>query len=279
LKSEKLIIGRIPYANLFPMFYYLDRKCDNSAYRFIRGVPSRLNRMLRSGEIDITPSSSIEYLRNRRHYLILPWFSISSSGPVKSILLFSKVPLNELGGKTIEVSSESETSTALLRVILRDFLSVKPRFRQTNRRSVRSILTSSPAVLLIGDTAMIEARKTSTGKVPGPGGRSRDSSLFIYDLGELWYKFTGLPFVYALWVVRKKSFSQKGGLVRRLSHDLINAKKYAARSFPSIAAEAPQREWISGKELVEYWKIISYDFTGKHLEGLQLFERYALKTR
>ncbi|NOZ68216.1 MAG: hypothetical protein GXP46_02995, partial [Deferribacteres bacterium] len=102
-------------------------------------------------------------------YLILPWFSISSSGPVKSILLFSKIPLNELGGKTIEVSSESETSTALLRVILRDFLSVKSRFRQTNRRSVRGILTSSPAVLLIGDTAMIEAKKTSAGKTPASG--------------------------------------------------------------------------------------------------------------
>jgi len=60
---------------------------------------------------------------------------------------------------------------------------------------------------------------------------------------------------------------------------LINAKKYAARRFPSIAAEAPQREWISKKELVDYWRIISYDFTEKHLEGLQLFEKYALKTR
>ncbi len=286
MKTEKLIIGRIPYANLFPLFYYLDRECDNSAYKFIRGVPSKLNKMLRHGEIDITPSSSIEYLRNRNKYLILPWFSISSYGPINSILLFSKFPLNELGGKTIAVSSESETSTALLRIILREFLFLKSGFRPTNRRSVKNILSSSPAVLLIGDTAMIEAKKAAAvsgvrvaDRIPNPGLRNPDSSLFIYDLGELWYEFTGLPFVYALWVVRKKSLSQKSELIRKLSHDLINAKKYAVKRFPLIAGEAPQKEWISRKELVDYWKIISYDFTGKHLDGLKLFEKYALKRR
>jgi chorismate dehydratase len=270
LKTRKLKIGRIPYANLFPIFHYLDNHCNNSEYTFIKGVPSKLNKMLRAGELDISPSSSIEFLKNKNRYRILPWHSISSVGNIKSILLFSGVPLNELGGKTIAVSSESETSAALLKVILREFCSLECKFKKTDLRSVKNILSSVSAVLHIGDTAMMEAQKL-TAVSPQP------SALFIYDLGELWYKYTGLPFVYALWVVRKKALDEKTELIKKLSRDLINAKKYANKKLSRIAGEAPQRKWISEKELVNYWKIISYDFTEKHLEGLRLFEKYALK--
>jgi len=270
LKNSKLKIGRIPYANLFPTFHYLDNYCDNSEYTFIKGVPSTLNRMLRAGELDISPSSSIEFLKNKSRYRVLPWHSISSAGQIKSILLFSSVELNQLGGKTIAVSSESDTSVAMLKIILKEFCSLECKFKKTDLHSVKNILSSVSAVLHIGDTAMHEAQKLSAaGHQP--------AALFTYDLGELWYKYTGLPFVYALWVVRKKALHEKTDLIRKLSYDLINAKKYADKKLSLIAKEAPQRKWISEKDLVHYWNIISYDFTDKHLEGLRLFEKYALK--
>jgi chorismate dehydratase len=295
LKNTKLRIGRIPYANLFPIFYYLDRECDHSAYRFIKGVPSTLNKMLREGKLDISPSSSIEYLRNKNKYFILPWFSISSSGPISSILLFSKLPLEELGGKTIAASSDSETSLVLLKIILREFLSLKCRFKTIKCSSVKKVLSSFPAALLIGDEAMKEAKKAvtryelrvtsenQTSKLRtlnsklNPSLVTRHSSLHIYDLGELWTKYTGLPFVFALWIVRKEPLSQKKELIKKLSSDLINAKKYASKKFSLIAKEAPQKKWSSEEELVHYWKDISYDFTDKHMEGLKLFEKYAFK--
>jgi len=270
LKTGKLKIGRIPYANLFPIFHYLDTHCNNSEYTFIKGVPSKLNKMLRAGELDISPSSSIEFLKNKNRYRILPWHSISSTGQIKSILLFSSVPLDELGGKTIAVSSESDTSVAMLKIILKEFCSLECKFRKTDLRSVKNILSSYSAVLHIGDTAMIEAQKLSA-LSPQP------SALFTYDLGELWYKYTGLPFVFALWVVRKKALDEKTELIKKLSSDLINAKKYADQNLSLIAKEAPQRKWISENDLVHYWNIISYNFTDKHLEGLRLFEKYALK--
>ncbi len=292
--SKKLKIGRIPYANLFPIFHYLDNQCNHSEYTFIKGVPSKLNKMLRSGELDISPSSSIEFLKNKNKYRILPWLSVSSSGPIKSILLFSSVPIEALGGKTIAVSSDSETSAALLKVVLKEFYSLKCKFKQTGLRSVKNILSSVSAVLHIGDTAMMEAKKiesrvksqkleikkekhiscleTHNSKLLTP-----NSGPYVYDLGEIWDKNTGLPFVYALWVVRKKALSEKGELISKLSSDLINAKEYANNKLSLIAREAPQRKWISEKELVKYWKIISYDFTEKHMEGLRLFEKYALK--
>ncbi len=278
LKDKKLRIGRIPYANLFPVFYYLEKECDHSEYRFINGVPSRLNKMLREGKLDISPSSSIEYLRNKNKYLILPWLSISSSGPINSILLFSKFQLNELGGKTIAVSSDSETSIALLRIILKEFLSLKCRFKTINCSTVKKILSSFPAALVLGDRAM-KAKKAVTGYELRAKSKKPNSLLYVYDLGELWFKYTGLPFVFALWIVRKKSLSQKRELIKKLSSDLINAMKYAQKKFSLIAKETPQKKWLGEKELVSYWKGISYNLTEKHMKGLRLFEEYTLKNK
>ncbi len=274
MKNEKLKIGRIPYANFFPIFHYFDTGRNNSAYKFVKGVPSKLNKMLREGQLDISPSSSIEFLRNKDKYLVLPWFSVSSSGYINSILLFSKYPIQQLEGKTIAVSSESETSTALLKIILKEFLSLKCRFKPVRQRSVKNILSSFSAVLHIGDTAMREAKKVESRL---DSNLLTTDSVFVYDLGELWDKYTGLPFVFALWIVRKQAAEEKKELVRKISSDLLRAKKYASKRFPMIAKDAPQRKWLSEKELVAYWKTISYDFTEKHLEGLRLFEKYAKK--
>ncbi len=261
-----LRVGEIPYANLFPIYYYLRGKC--SGYKFIRGVPSELNRKLRNRRIDVSSSSSIEYLRHKEKYEIIPDSSISSSGPVGSIYLFSKLPLDELGGKTVAVSSDSDTSVGLLKIILKKFYLQKCRFMKTDDSDIKKLLSSYSAVLLIGDKAMREKKKSEV---------RRQKSEFIYDLGELWFEHTGLPFVFALWIVRKDALVEKGELVRQLASDLILARKYALKRLPLIAKESPQKKWLSKGELVQYWKGISYDLTEKHMEGLRLFERYARK--
>ncbi|MBI3591977.1 MAG: menaquinone biosynthesis protein [Nitrospirae bacterium] len=125
MNNQKLKIGKIPYANLFPIFYTLERGCDCSSYEFVEGVPSRLNKMLHAGEIDISPSSSIEYIKNQSLYRIIDNHSISSKGPVGSISLFTAKPVAELNGAVIYVSSQSETSVALLDIILRRFYGVQ----------------------------------------------------------------------------------------------------------------------------------------------------------
>jgi len=271
VNNGKLKIGKIPYANLFPIFHHLERNGNRDKYSFVKGVPSKLNKMLRAGELDISPSSSIEYLKNKDQYRILPYLSISSSGPINSILLFSNYSIEELDGKTIAVSSDSETSTALLKIILQEFLSLTCTYESTDQSSVKDILSSYPAVMHIGDTAMTEAKKSSNGNAKFL------PSLHVYDLGELWHRHTGLPFVFALWVIRKEAITEKANLIEELSEELMTAKNLACNSYDSIAKDAPRNKWISEEELVRYWKIISYDFTAKHMEGLRLFEKYLSK--
>ncbi len=258
----KLRIGRIAYANLFPIFYMLEKEFDCSAYEFVDGVPSAVNRMIRAGQIDISPSSSIEYLRNIDRYLLIENHSISSSGPVRSIFLFSKRPIETLGGHTVLVTSQSETSVALLRIILNRFYGLECLFLSASE-PIGQAMHSNDAYLLIGDDALAEARKWP--------------ELHIYDLGDLWYRHTGLPFTFALWIMRKGCCAEKPYLLEKFRHDLDAAKALALKNLGLIAAASPMRGLLSEEELVDYWQGISYDYNNEHKRGLELFRRHALQ--
>lgn len=287
-KTKSLLkIGKIPYTNLFPIFFMLQKECDCSGYEFVEGVPSFLNKLIRSGEIDISPSSSIEYLRYEDNYSLIENHSISSKGPVGSILLLSKRPMEELEGKMIYVSSQSETSVALLEIILRKFFKIECSLSATDE-SLDSLLNKAEAYLAIGDDALkAEKIVTSnelqvTSKDKDPLLVTRHSSLIhIYDLGDLWYKNTGLPFVFALWIVRKNCCEEKDRLLEKFIHDLNKAKTLALQNLDEIARELrPQLLSryslnITEKELIFFWKGISYDLTEEHKRGLELFRRYS----
>ncbi|GLI37044.1 menaquinone biosynthesis protein [Geobacter hydrogenophilus] len=255
-----LTIGHIEYSNCTPIFTALQRSMDCSGYSFVRGVPAHLNRLLSTGEIDVCPSSSIEYGKYPDRYLILPDLSISAVGPVKSVLLFSRVPLERLDGAVIGMTTESDTSVNLLRIILTTFQGFTNSFERTSL-PLAEALDSYPALLLIGDRAL-------KGALTGGG-------YHIYDLGDLWYRATGLPFVFALWLVRREAAENKPHEVARLAADVVRAKRIAYDSYPEIAAQAPEREWIDSAVLVDYWRTISYDLTPAHLKGVRLFYNYA----
>jgi chorismate dehydratase len=264
LEKQKLIIGRIPYANLFPIFYMLEKTCDCASYEFVEGVPSELNKKIREGLIDISPSSSIEYLRNSDKYDLIENHSISSKGPVGSILLFSRRTIETLNGLTVFTSSQSETSTALLKIILEKFYQIECRLKSTGEPLEKAI-DSHAAYLSIGDEALVEALKWP--------------ELYIYDLGELWWKNTGLPFSFALWLVRKDFCSEKKELFERFRKNLDNAKLGSLKDLKAIASALSLRNVLSEDELIAYWKGISYDFDEEHKKGLELFKKYAIETR
>jgi chorismate dehydratase len=297
LTDKHLKIGKIPYANLFPIFYTLKNRCDCSAYEFIEGVPSALNRLLRNGEIDISPSSSIEYLRHEDRYVILDGHSVSSLAPIGSILLFSKKPIETLDGSTVLTSSQSEASVALLNIIFKKFYRIDCRLKSVGEPLLKA-LQSYPAYMLIGDEALravggYKLRVTTEDKDSGlqtPRPRSLaslreagqaakqggpNSELFIYDLGDIWYKNTGLPFVFALWIARKDCCIDKPSLFEKFKRDLETAKVQALKNLKSIATKSELLGLLSEDEIVSYWQGISYDLNDEHKRGLELFRRYA----
>ena len=257
---KMLHIGEINYLNCTPLFTALRRNYADNGYRFVTGHPSELNAKLRSGIIDLCPSSSIEYAQNPDLYRILPDLSISSKGPVRSVLLFSRVPIDSLDGASIGLTGESETSVVLLKIIL----SLKYSFANSYYKveeSGQNLSSGHDALLLIGDRALMEASKGGAGHV--------------YDLGELWHEFTGLPFVFALWLLREDALLESPEAVHLIHERLVTAKKSAVESYADLAKTLKQNVWTNSLFLINYWENISYDLTKEHIDGLKLYYRYA----
>lgn len=255
-----LRIGEISYLNCTPIFSVLRERFSDQCYRFVRGTPANLNGRLRTGEIDLCPSSSIEYGRNPDSYLILPDLSISADGPVLSVLLFSRVPVEQLDRCRIALTDESETSVALLKIILARIYGFSNDFEVISA-GMAEALTSHDAVLLIGDRALRE--NLSAG------------GYHVYDLGELWRKITGYPFVFALWLARRELASVSGSELALLHSRLVQAKLGAMENIARIAEETAQNNWTSREFLINYWRVLSYDLTPRHISGLRLYFRYA----
>lgn len=257
MKAVPLRIGHIEYANCTPIFAALRRLFDCDTYQFIKDVPSRLNRMLAEGAVDLCPSSSLEYGRSAGNYLLLPDLSISSVGPVKSVFLFSRLPLEQLDGKPIGLSAESETSVALLKILLRKYYGFSNSYFSLDPANYTDAFDTCSAVLLIGNTAM--------------KWNARNEKLYRYDLGELWYSFTRLPFVFALWIIRKDFAVARREESLLVSSRLLAAKQASLSMLEEFAAECEESSWMSRNSLIGYWENISYDLTPLHVSGVKAF--------
>jgi chorismate dehydratase len=250
-----LKIGQIEYANCTPLFHVLRQQFDCIEYQFILGVPAELNRLLQAGKIDVCPSSSIEYAYHPDLYSILPHVSISSIGAVASVLLFCRVPVEELSGSLIRLSSESATSVNLLKILIRQRFGLSCTYETAPPATINTN-DSSSAFLLIGDSAL----KTSLEK----------SAPYVYDLGELWHSWTGYPFVFALWLCRKEV--AEGGELTKLSRQLVAAKERVSGRLELIASGAKEAGWLGKDRLLAYWRDnISYQLDEQAKAGLMLY--------
>ncbi|HEU0265855.1 MAG TPA: menaquinone biosynthesis protein [Geobacterales bacterium] len=257
-----LRIGQIEYANVTPIFTALRARVPEGEYQFIRGVPAQLNDLLARGELDLSPSSSFEFGRSPQRYKLLSSLSISADGPVKSVLLFSRRPIEELHGATIALTADSATSVALLKILLARHYRFRNTF-QVTAEPLDTLMERYPAALLIGDAAL-------------KGAAQQRSDLHVYDLGVIWREFTGLPFVFALWIVNRQAVVSHGEEMRLLHQRLLAAKEESLATLPEIAAGCVERSWIGTEELIDYWRTISYDLTDRHLQGVETFFREAV---
>jgi chorismate dehydratase len=260
--ADMLRLGYIPYLNAVPFYHFL--KQNGFAGQLISGVPAELNRLLQLGELHVSPSSSFEYARHWRDYLLLPKHAISSSGKVKSVLLFSPGELEDLNGEEIAITGESATSINLLRVILREFVALKQVVDKVPSEPVEARISVGQPALLIGDRALQMAEKLPVG-------------MRCYDLGEIWYQQTGLPFVFALWMVRRDASDVFSFQLAQLSTQLHSSLQQVFASPEMVAADFAGRSELSTQQIAAYWQGIDYDLTEAHLAGMRLFFQLCVK--
>lgn len=254
-----LRVGRIPYANLHPIFHALDMRPPPAAVRFVEGTPAALNRKLRAGRLDLSPSSSIEYATAPGRYLLCPDISVASRRKVMSVVLLSRDPLRRLPDGPIAVTASSDTSVVLLDILLRESLGKRRRFVRTSAPPAAD-LSRYPAVLAIGDEAI---RAVLDGTAP-----------HVTDLGAWWRRETGLPFVFALWIVSAASLPAKGEAIRSFARALLAAKRQARAWIRAATPADIGPAWIPPAFRAAYWRNLSYDL-GREADGLRLFFRLA----
>jgi chorismate dehydratase len=270
-------VGRIPYINCFPVYGAIDRKIVPLDATLIGGTPSELNRLMAAGALDISVVSAVEYARDSRRYLLLPDLAISCDGPVRSVLLFSKRPATELEGARVIVSRSSMTSVHLLELLFANVWGCKPHFIPGDAE-VSDVehfgREGHDARLVIGDAALLlRARvashprnETSAQRVA----RSAQRYEFVYDLGEEWKKWTGQPFVFAVWVAQRTTNVADALQVHAA---LIASRDWGLQHLETLAAQAATATGLTHRVCAEYLSGLDYGLSYPHLAGLTEFYR------
>ncbi len=186
----------------------------------------------------------IEMARQKLDYF--PSIGISSIGPVRSILLISKVPFREI--TTLATDSGSRTSVMLSRIILAEKFGVEPRLI-SQAPELATMLGSADAALLIGDAALYVDPTTLPFET--------------LDLGAEWTSLTGLPMVFAVWAGRREAVQPRYG--DALAESCRYGIEQVEQIVPLEAASRKLSEPLVHRYLTEH---IIFEFGPRHAEGL-----------
>ena len=231
----KFRIGSVHYLNAVPLTRGIESE-------IIFATPARLAEMLRCDELDAALVSITEVLLNDR-YDILDGIAIASLGEVYSVLLAHRRPLEE--ATEIFCDTASLTSANLLKVLLAE-RGLKPEFKPLESYEAAQ---EKDFVLLIGDRAIDFQRAPHTCE--------------IFDLGRAWTEMTNLPFVYAVWALRR------GIENRELRRELREAKNFGLDTLDGIIETREEYDEDFRRDYFE-WNI-HYHLASDEKRGIKKF--------
>jgi len=245
-----LRVGRISALNMYPIYHGLERAADPTL-AFTDGVPSELNRALLDGRLDVSAMSSIAYARNADRLRLVPVASITAGGAVDSIQLFSRVPFDEV--RTVAVTPHSETSVALLRVLLGPAAAPF----STLATPPADALETVDGVLLIGDEALCGLRAPF--------------APFRTDLGGLWSERTGQPMVFAVWAAGAEVARERADALAAFAGLLSDARAAYLADPEAVVAAAAARFPFPAGFIRPYLRRLRYEFGPAERRGLEAF--------
>ena len=243
-------IGAVGYLNARPLTWALDRQTGRWHVRY--DVPSVCASLLAGGDVDLGLIPSIEYLQSP-DYCFVPGVGIGSAGPVASVALYTRMPIEQV--RTLALDTSSRTSVALTRVLCHHRFGISPRF-VAHPPQLAEMTAHCDAGLLIGDPAF-DADHESLG-------------LQKIDLGAEWTAMTGLPFIYAAWTGRRGTLAQDDVRV------LQEAQAEGLASVDAIAAEYGRGDRAVTARAASYLRDnVRYGLGPAEAAGLQQFLDYA----
>lgn len=256
--AAKARLGRIQYLNVLPIYYAMENLFAEDGYELVSGTPADLNDGMRRGRVDLGSISAMEYGRGFRDYLLLPDLSISSRGPVGSVLLFSRVPAADLDGRPLLVSAHSASGAALLKVLMSELYGIRPLYRQGP--VVEAMTMAYDGVLAIGDEAL---QLQPRGNWPHQ-----------LDLGAAWQDWMGLPFVFGVWAARRDYAEAHPEKVAAMHNLLLRSLDWGLKALPDLSQLAAARLDRPAAQLQSYFEQLDYSLGPEHERGLLTFFKH-----
>ena len=262
LAQQKVRIGMVNFINTAPLYDVWLRTVNRPEWTVVEESPSALNRMLYADQLDMGLVSSQEYAIHPENYLLLDDISISASGPVGSVFLFSRCAPEDLANKRLLLSGQSQTSVSLVKIILENFYKVKPIYA-TGPALEAQHEDDIAGVLAIGDEALILAR----------------NKIYPYkiDLGRIWHEMTSLPFVYAVWAMRVEFCRMNPGTVREIHRELLRCRQAGRDELKNISRRVSSRVSMEADACYTYLLGIEHDLAPKKKRGLVRFINYLIE--
>ena len=256
-KKRNPVISLIPFINAVPLTYFIENS-EEKNYDITHNFPSECIEKLKNKEADAGIVSSIA-IATVPETFVVDGVCIASHSSVESVLLFSEKEIEEI--ETIGLDPNSGTSNALIKILMKKWKNRKCNYSYYDT-DIETALKSRKydAILAIGDRALIFGME--------------NPSLIKMDLALEWNHFTGLPFVFAMWLVRKDS---------GLSPELF--RKAGEKGIERID-EIIEKISINEKSILKKYQIkkylkenLHYRFTSKEKKGLMLFLKYCAEMK
>ena len=238
-------LGAVTYLNARPLTFCLSRLARDLEVTF--DLPSRLADGLAAARLDVALAPSIGYFRNPG-YSIVSDACVACDGPVRSVKLYSRVPARRI--ETLALDEGSRTSAAMVQILLKERFGLSP---AVERLPIGAAIEDTPAdaVMLIGDRGM----QPANGQFE-----------FVWDLGEAWTDWTGLPFVFAMWTARD------GVDLQDVEETLARARDEGVARLAEIAhAEAPALGIDEADCLAYLRDHLEFRLGPRQRQGLEMF--------
>jgi len=242
--KNKVIISLVSYWNTKPFLYGLEHSTIADKLDLHLDIPAVGGQKVLENKVDIglVPVAVLQHLDDAR---IISDYCISANGKVKSVSVFSDVPLDQ--AEKIFLDYHSMTSVQLLKLLLREHWNLSPELVPAHTSYIDEI-KGKTAGLVIGDRAIA----------------LNDKHPYVYDLSEAWKEMTGLPFVFAAWMTRKPIYAD-------LLFELNEALKYGVHHIDEMLAVADTGVFTKAalKDYLQHY--ISYDLDAEKRRALDLF--------
>lgn len=240
-------IGSVPYINAAPLTRWLETDAGRRHAEVIYAPPSMLAQMLEQRSVDVALVSSVEHFR-RPDTQLVDGLAIASRREVLSVRLFIKTPIARI--QTVALDTSSLTSAALTRIVLERAYGIYPKYLSAPP-DLNAMLQAADAALLIGDLGMTA---------------HHEAVAQYLDLGTVWHAWTGLPFVWAVWLMNPESPALP---IAELLHQ---AYQWGKAHRQAIVEAESKRTGISSELCRRYLsEVMVYETDATFLQGLERF--------